>query len=94
MRLEIAKVEAKLRNEDFLARAPDDVIAEHEERREAFQERLGKLEPRALAAGAGLNPLGRRSKCCFPRNIENRSAGRTAIFGRCTPRLRHKRLAV
>ena len=43
VRLEIAKVEAKLRNEDFLARAPDDVIAEHEERREAFQERLGRL---------------------------------------------------
>jgi valyl-tRNA synthetase len=43
VRLEIAKVEAKLGNEDFLARAPDDVIAEHEERREAFQERLSML---------------------------------------------------
>jgi valyl-tRNA synthetase len=43
VRLEIAKVEAKLGNEDFLARAPDDVIAEHEERREAFHERLAKL---------------------------------------------------
>jgi valyl-tRNA synthetase len=43
VRLEIAKVEAKLGNEDFLARAPDDVIAEHEERREAFQERLAML---------------------------------------------------
>ena len=41
--LEIAKVEAKLGNEDFLNRAPDEVIAEHEERREAFQERLAKL---------------------------------------------------
>ena len=40
---EIAKVEAKLGNDDFLARAPDDVIAEHEERRETFQERLVKL---------------------------------------------------
>ena len=43
VRLEIAKVEAKLGNEDFLARAPDEVIAEHEERREAFQDRLAKL---------------------------------------------------
>jgi len=41
--LEIAKVEAKLGNGDFLNRAPDEVIAEHEERREAFQERLAKL---------------------------------------------------
>ncbi len=43
VRLEIDKVEAKLGNEDFLARAPDEVIAEHEERRETFQERLAKL---------------------------------------------------
>ncbi|HKN28678.1 MAG TPA: valine--tRNA ligase [Roseiarcus sp.] len=43
VRLEVAKVEAKLGNEDFLARAPDDVIAEHEERSEAFQERLAML---------------------------------------------------
>ena len=43
VRLEIAKVEAKLGNDDFLARAPEEVIAEHEERREAFQERLVKL---------------------------------------------------
>ena len=42
-RVEIAKVEAKLGNDDFLARAPDDVIAEHEERRQSFQERLVKL---------------------------------------------------
>jgi valyl-tRNA synthetase len=40
---EIAKVEAKLGNDDFLSRAPDDVIAEHEERRETFQEQLVKL---------------------------------------------------
>ena len=43
VRTEIAKVDAKLANEDFLNRAPDEVIAEHEERREAFQERLAKL---------------------------------------------------
>jgi valyl-tRNA synthetase len=43
VRLEIAKAEAKLDNEEFLARAPDEVIAEHEERRETFQERLAKL---------------------------------------------------
>lgn len=43
VKAEIAKVEAKLANGDFLARAPDDVIAEHEERRETFQQRLIKL---------------------------------------------------
>jgi valyl-tRNA synthetase len=43
VRVEIAKVEAKLGNDDFLARAPDDVIAEHEERRQSFLERLVKL---------------------------------------------------
>ncbi len=43
VRLEIAKVETKLGNDDFLARAPEEVIAEHEERREAFEERLVKL---------------------------------------------------
>ncbi|HZZ59606.1 MAG TPA: valine--tRNA ligase [Roseiarcus sp.] len=43
VQVEIDKVETKLSNEDFLARAPDEVIAEHEERREAFQERLAKL---------------------------------------------------
>jgi valyl-tRNA synthetase len=43
VRLEIARVEAKLGNDDFLARAPDEVIAEHQERRETFQERLVKL---------------------------------------------------
>ena len=42
-KLEIAKVVAKLGNDDFLARAPEDVVAEHEERREAFEERLGKM---------------------------------------------------
>ena len=34
VKVEIAKVAAKLGNDDFLARAPEDVIAEHEERRE------------------------------------------------------------
>jgi valyl-tRNA synthetase len=43
VRVEIAKVAAKLGNDDFLARAPDEVVAEHEERRQSFQERLVKL---------------------------------------------------
>ena len=43
VKVEIAKVAAKLGNDDFLARAPEDVIAEHEERRETFEERLAKL---------------------------------------------------
>src|SRR5271157_6651004 len=42
-RLEIAKVEAKLGNPDFVARAPEDIIAEHEDRLEAFQARLVKV---------------------------------------------------
>ena len=43
VRQEIGKVAAKLGNDDFLARAPEEVIAEHEERREAFEARLAKL---------------------------------------------------
>ena len=43
IRLELGKVQAKLDNNDFLARAPDEVIAEHEERREAFRRQLVKL---------------------------------------------------
>ncbi len=42
-RVEIAKVEAKLGNPDFVARAPEDIIAEHEDRLETFQARLVKL---------------------------------------------------
>ena len=43
LKLEIVKVVAKLGNDDFLARAPEDVVAEHEERRETFEERLAKI---------------------------------------------------
>ncbi|MBV9289059.1 MAG: class I tRNA ligase family protein, partial [Hyphomicrobiales bacterium] len=43
VRVEIEKVESKLRNDDFLTRAPEEVIAEHEERREALAEQLVKL---------------------------------------------------
>src|SRR5208283_5285755 len=43
VKVEIAKVVAKLGNDDFLARAPEDVIAEHEERRETFEGQLAKL---------------------------------------------------
>ena len=43
VRLEIGKVAAKLDNDDFRARAPEDVLAEHEERRENFVLRLIKL---------------------------------------------------
>jgi valyl-tRNA synthetase len=42
-KLEIAKVESKLGNDDFVARAPEDVIAEHQDRLETFQARLVKL---------------------------------------------------
>ena len=43
VRQEIAKVAAKLGNDEFLDRAPEEVIAEHEERRESFEARLAKL---------------------------------------------------
>jgi len=43
VRLEIVKVETKLGNPDFVARAPEDIIAEHEDRLETFQARLIKL---------------------------------------------------
>src|SRR4029077_14389891 len=42
-KLEIAKVVAKLGNDDFVARAPEDIIAEHQDRLETFQARLRKL---------------------------------------------------
>jgi valyl-tRNA synthetase len=42
-KLEIAKVVSKLGNDDFVARAPEDIIAEHQDRLETFQARLVKL---------------------------------------------------
>ncbi|HLX99184.1 MAG TPA: class I tRNA ligase family protein, partial [Roseiarcus sp.] len=43
VRLEISKAEAKLGNDDFVARAPEEIIAEHQDRLETFQARLVKL---------------------------------------------------
>ena len=43
VKVEIAKVESKLGNDDFLARAPEEIVAEHEDRLETFQLRLVKL---------------------------------------------------
>ena len=43
-RQEVAKVEAKLANADFMARAPDEIIAENHERREGALARIAKME--------------------------------------------------
>ena len=40
---EIGKIEAKLGNADFLARAPDEVVDEQRERRDAEAARLEKI---------------------------------------------------
>ncbi len=49
---EVAKVDAKLANSDFLARAPEEVVVEHQERREAALARILKMS-------AALERLGR-----------------------------------
>ena len=43
-RAEIAKVDMKLNNSEFLFRAPEEIIEENRERREAARVRIGKLE--------------------------------------------------
>ena len=41
---EVAKVDAKLSNADFVARAPEEIVAENHERREASLSRIAKME--------------------------------------------------
>ncbi|GJE71760.1 Valine--tRNA ligase [Methylorubrum podarium] len=43
-RTEIGKIEGKLGNADFLARAPEEVVDEQRERRDAEAARLVKIE--------------------------------------------------
>ena len=49
---EIAKIDAKLGNADFVARAPEEIIEENRERRESEAARLAKIEE-ALARLSG-----------------------------------------
>ncbi|MBV9113128.1 MAG: hypothetical protein JOY67_09935, partial [Hyphomicrobiales bacterium] len=44
LRADIAKIEAKLANADFLKRAPEEVVEEQRERRETALARIAKLE--------------------------------------------------
>jgi valyl-tRNA synthetase len=43
-RAEIEKVDAKLANESFVAKAPPEVVEEHRERRIAFEATLARLQ--------------------------------------------------
>ncbi|MBV9517529.1 MAG: valine--tRNA ligase, partial [Hyphomicrobiales bacterium] len=44
LRADVAKIEAKLANADFLKRAPEEVVEEQRERRETALARIAKLE--------------------------------------------------
>jgi valyl-tRNA synthetase len=41
---EVAKIDAKLGNADFMARAPEEIVDEQHERRADFTERMAKLK--------------------------------------------------
>jgi valyl-tRNA synthetase len=43
-RAEVAKVDVKLNNQDFVSRAPEEIIEENRERREAALARVAELE--------------------------------------------------
>ncbi|HKH35192.1 MAG TPA: class I tRNA ligase family protein, partial [Beijerinckiaceae bacterium] len=51
---DIAKIDAKLANQDFLARAPEEVVDEQRERREVAQTRLHKIEEALARLKAGV----------------------------------------
>ncbi|PWB79264.1 MAG: hypothetical protein C3F11_21275, partial [Methylocystaceae bacterium] len=48
---EVKKIEAKLANADFLARAPEEVVDENRERREELLARIEKLAAAAKRLG-------------------------------------------
>jgi valyl-tRNA synthetase len=51
---EIGRIDAKLANKDFLARAPEEIVDEQRERREAAQARLRKIEEALARLSAGM----------------------------------------
>ena len=72
--VEIAKVDAKLDNADFVARAPEEVVAEHRAAAGDFEERLAKLTQRA-SGWRPSKPAARPAKCGFPATAGKHLSG-------------------
>ncbi len=64
-KLEIAKVVSKLGNDDFVARAPEDIVAEHQDRLETFQARLVRSLPARASVWSAFEAAMEAPKCGF-----------------------------